>query len=53
MVVRLSHADVRGGAVYDGLVGLTAAAADLVLLTRDHRAARTYRALGIPYERAG
>lgn len=53
LVERLSRAGVHGGAVYDGLVGAAAAASDLVLLTRDQRAARTYRALGIAYERAG
>lgn len=50
LVERLSTQGVRGGAVYDGLVGATAAAGS-VLLTRDARAATTYGALGIRYER--
>jgi hypothetical protein len=38
---------VEGGAVYDALVGLTAAESGLTLRTRDVRAARTYRRLGV------
>ncbi|MGF1665269.1 MAG: PIN domain-containing protein [Acidimicrobiia bacterium] len=47
---RLVGAGVSGGAVYDGLIGLTAAAGGCRLLTRDRRAARTYEALGVDYE---
>ena len=43
----LSELNIVGGAVYDGLVGLAAAAHDLVLATRDVRAAATYSALGV------
>lgn len=43
---RLRTAGVAAGAVFDGLVGLTAAAHDLELLTRDARALRTYAAIG-------
>lgn len=41
---------VVGGAVYDALVGKAALAHDRVLLTRDRRAERTYRAIGVEYE---
>lgn len=41
---------ISGGAVYDALVGMTAASNDLPLLTRDARARRTYDALKIEYE---
>lgn len=51
VVARLVEAGVRGGASYDGLVGLTAAAHGMTLLTRDERAAATYAALGVPFRR--
>lgn len=47
LIERLSRAGIRGGAVYDGLVAATAAAAGCLLVTRDRRAARTYRALEV------
>lgn len=50
VVAVLEEAGVSGGACYDGLVGLTAAAAGLVLRSLDRRAARTYERLGIAYE---
>lgn len=50
---RLVEAGVHGGAVYDGIIGLTAAAGGCRLLTRDARAARTYEALGVDYELLG
>ncbi len=43
---RLAAAGVSGGATYDGLIALTAIAHDMELVSRDRRAARTYRALG-------
>jgi predicted nucleic acid-binding protein len=46
---RLAAAHVAGGAVYDGIVGLTAAAHGAELLTRDQRAARTYERLGVAF----
>jgi predicted nucleic acid-binding protein len=46
---RLAKAGVSGGATSDGLIALTALDHDLELLTRDRRAERTYRALGVPY----
>jgi len=39
-----------GGAVYDALVGATAAAAGVRLTTRDRRALDTYRALDLDFE---
>lgn len=50
LVERLSNNGVHGGAVYDGLVGTSAAAAERPLLTRDTRASTTYRALGVAHE---
>ena len=44
---------IRGGAVYDALVGEAARAAGRRLLTRDLRARRTYDALGVDYELVG
>lgn len=46
---RLAAAGVSGGAAYDGLIALTALEHDLELLSRDSRAARTYRALGVRF----
>lgn len=42
---RLAAAGISGGATYDGLIALTALEHDLELITRDHRAQRTYRAI--------
>ena len=41
---------VRGGAIYDALVGLTAKQAGATLLTRDQRAIETYDAVGAAHE---
>lgn len=38
---------IRGGATYDGLVGLTAARHGAVLITADRRALPTYELLGV------
>jgi len=43
----LPRLGIAGGAVYDALVGATARAYDLVLVTRDRRAKATYDALGV------
>lgn len=47
VVERLAAAGVGGGAVFDALVGLTAHAHEIDLVTADTRALRTYRALGL------
>lgn len=47
---RLATAGVSGGATYDGLIALTALEHELELLSRDRRAARTYRALGVRFQ---
>ena len=44
---RLAEAGISGGAVYDALVGATAAEHRVRLLTRDMRALATYRALDV------
>jgi predicted nucleic acid-binding protein len=49
----LARLRIVGGAVYDALVGAAARENGLVLLTRDARAERTYRALGVAYEVIG
>lgn len=49
----LGDLGIVGGAVFDALVGRAAAAHGRVLLTRDRRAERTYRALDVPYELVG
>lgn len=41
----LSEAGIRGGAVYDGLIAMTACHHDATLLSLDHRAATTYHLL--------
>lgn len=50
VLARLAAAEVSGGATYDGLIGLTALEHDLELMSRDRRAARTYRALGVNFQ---
>lgn len=46
LIDRLAAAGVVGGAVYDGLIAATAAHHGAVILSLDHRASRTYEALG-------
>lgn len=50
---RLAAADVAGGSTYDGLIALTALEHELELLSRDRRAARAYRALGVRFTLLG
>jgi hypothetical protein len=50
IVERCRTHGVDGGAVYDALVGLTAAESISTLLTRDERAARTYARFGVDAE---
>lgn len=47
---RLAGLGIVGGSVYDALVGQAAATNRRVLLTRDRRAERTYRALEVQYQ---
>ena len=47
---RLGTLGVVGGAVYDALVGEAARTNGCRLLTRDHRARRTYELLGVDHE---
>lgn len=47
---RFAGLGIVGGAAYDGLVGEAALTAGRRLLTHDHRAERTYRALGVDYD---
>ena len=50
LVAKLSARGVAGGAVYDALVAAVAAEHGLRLVSRDARAAGTYRALGVDLE---
>ncbi len=50
LIDRLSRHGIAGGATYDALVGSAATAAGATLLTRDHRAVRTYELLQVGYE---
>jgi predicted nucleic acid-binding protein len=50
LLTELHAAGIAGGAVYDALVGATAAEHDLVLATRDRRALDTYRRLDVAVE---
>jgi len=50
---QLAGLDIVGGSVYDALVGQAALTNDRTLLTRDRRAARTYRSLGVEYQFVG
>jgi predicted nucleic acid-binding protein len=53
VIVRLGSLGVVGGAVYDALVGEAARTHGCRLLTRDHRARRTYDLIGVDYELVG
>lgn len=48
-VNELADAGVEGGAVYDGLIALTAREASLELVSLDGRAQTTYRRLGVAW----
>lgn len=50
---RLVGERIRGGAVYDALIGATANHASAKLLTLDRRAAPTYQRIGTVYELLG
>ena len=53
LLEHLLTAGIAGGAVYDALVGATAAEHGLPLATRDKRAIETYRALDVRIEVVG
>lgn len=46
LIAAMAKSRVHGGAIYDGLIGMTAAEHDLTLVTLDTRASRTYEAVG-------
>lgn len=50
LTARLAASEIAGGAVYDALVGATAVLHGRPLLSRDRRAADTYRRLGVDVE---
>jgi predicted nucleic acid-binding protein len=47
LTARLVDLGIEGGAVYDGLVALTAASAGATLISLDRRAAATYERCGV------
>jgi predicted nucleic acid-binding protein len=47
---RLAELGISGGATYDAVIALTAAAHDAVLMSLDHRAATTYQRCGVRFE---
>jgi predicted nucleic acid-binding protein len=49
LLTRLSTLGIAGGAVYDALVGAAAVQHGLSLMTRDRRAADTYRRLDVTF----
>ncbi len=49
LLARLGTVGIVGGAVYDALVGEAARTNNCMLLTRDHRARRTYELLGVEH----
>lgn len=49
LVAHLAAAGLAGGSVYDALVGRAAQVNGRSLLTRDRRAERTYRAIGVDH----
>jgi predicted nucleic acid-binding protein len=51
LLARLPQLGIVGGSVYDALVAQAALTNERVLLTRDARGERTYRALGVRYEK--
>jgi len=50
LLSRCGPLGIVGGAVYDALVGEAARLAGCRLLSRDHRARRTYDLLGVDHE---
>ncbi len=50
---RLPELGVFGGATYDGLIAMTAAAEGATLVTLDKRALRTYALVGVDVELVG
>lgn len=50
LLQRLGPIGITGGAVYDALVGEAARVHGARLVTRDHRARRTYDLIGVQYE---
>lgn len=50
---RIAVLGIRGGMIYDAMVGESARTNDRVLLTRDRRAKATYDLLGVAHEFVG
>lgn len=52
-LTRLEELGICGGATYDGLIAMTAAAEGATLVTLDKRALRTYALVGVDVEYVG
>lgn len=52
-LARLEELGVAGGATYDGMIAMTAAASDATLVTLDRRALSTYALVGVDVELVG
>ena len=50
LIGECTAAGLRGGSVYDALIGVTARQCGATLLSRDGRAAQVYQALGVDFE---
>jgi predicted nucleic acid-binding protein len=50
LLAELTASGIVGGAVFDALVGAAARHANVLLISRDRRAAETYRSLGVTHE---
>lgn len=53
LLVELARGGLKGGAIYDAVVGASARVAGALLRTRDRRARRTYAMLGVDVEMVG
>jgi predicted nucleic acid-binding protein len=53
LLARLGSLDIAGGSVHDALVGAAAVEHGLTLITRDRRAADTYRRLDVKFDLLG
>jgi predicted nucleic acid-binding protein len=50
LIERAGASGIMGGAIYDALIAITATEHNARLISRDVRAAATYRALGVDFE---
>lgn len=53
LLASAARREIGGGAIYDAVIAAAAKSTDARMLTLDHRAERTYRAIGVDYELVG